>query len=83
MVSCPGEYDQGIDFITRGFEKMKKLLVMIAVLCLPLVGSTGCGGGSGENQVVGDGPSEPAMTSSQMSDYEEQMRSGAASSAPE
>ncbi len=61
---------------------MKKLLVMIALFGLPSVVLTGCGGSSG-NKVIEDGEVEPAMTDSQMADYEEQMRSGAASSSPE
>ena len=60
---------------------MKKLLFVIALFCLPSVALTGCGG-SGENKIIEDGEVEGAMTEAQMSDYEQQMRSGAGSSRP-
>lgn len=54
---------------------MKKLLILFALFGLPSVALTGCGG-SGENKVIEGGSVEPSMTDSQMSQYEEEMRSG-------
>ncbi|MEO1526125.1 MAG: hypothetical protein AAFX06_11865 [Planctomycetota bacterium] len=52
---------------------MKKLFAIVALVCLPCFGLTGCG--NSENKIV-DAPEEPAMSDDQMSQYEEQMRSG-------
>ena len=52
---------------------MKKLFAIAALVCLPLFGLTGCG--SSENKIV-EAPEEPALSDSQMEEYEAAMNAG-------
>ncbi|MEL6109400.1 MAG: hypothetical protein AAFU85_25615 [Planctomycetota bacterium] len=52
---------------------MKKLFAIVALVCLPLFGLTGCG--SSENKLI-EPAEEPAMSDNQMDEYEKAMQSG-------
>jgi len=61
---------------------MKKILFAVVLVAFPCAMMIGCGGGSSETKIVeGDlEEGQESITSSQMSEYEAAMQSGAGSS---